>query len=60
VKNLPVLLDPRSALARASGVVGLPATILIDPEGREIGRMLGEAAWDSPSAIAFLRAVIGD
>jgi thiol-disulfide isomerase/thioredoxin len=60
VKNLPVLLDPRSALARASGVVGLPATILIDAGGREIGRMLGEAAWDSPSAIALLRAVIGD
>jgi thiol-disulfide isomerase/thioredoxin len=59
VRHLPVLLDPRSALARAAGVAGLPATVLIDAEGREIGRMLGEAEWDSPEALALIGALIG-
>jgi thiol-disulfide isomerase/thioredoxin len=59
VRHLPILLDPRLALARASGVAGLPATIVIDAEGREIGRMLGEADWASPSAFAFVRALTG-
>jgi hypothetical protein len=59
VRHLPILLDARSALARASGVAGLPATVLIDAAGREVGRVIGEAAWDSPEAMALIAAVIG-
>jgi hypothetical protein len=28
---------------------------LIDRQGREIGRLLGAAEWDSPEAIALIR-----
>lgn len=59
VTHLPVLLDPRSALARAAGVAGLPATVLIDAEGREIGRVIGEADWASPEAMALIDALTG-
>ena len=40
------------------GVWGLPATLLIDREGRELGRRDGPAEWDSPEMIAFLKQVI--
>jgi len=39
--------DPAAALA----IVGIPTTILIDRQGREIGRKLGPARWDSDAAI---------
>ena len=32
------------------GVVGLPVTVLIDREGREVARYLGDAEWDSDAA----------
>ncbi|MBF9034821.1 redoxin family protein [Rhodobacterales bacterium HKCCE2091] len=57
---LPKFIDPTQALAREMGVFGLPVTILIDPEGREVGRMTGGADWTSPEARAFLAAYLGE
>lgn len=34
---------------------GLPTTLLIDSEGRELGRLVGPAEWDTPEMIAFLK-----
>ncbi|MFC0199793.1 TlpA disulfide reductase family protein [Paracoccus rhizosphaerae] len=50
VENLPVLLDPRQQVARDMGVVGLPVTVLIDRDGKEVARYLGDAEWDSDAA----------
>lgn len=36
--------------------VGLPTSLLIDGSGCEIGTMHGPAEWDSPEALALLRA----
>lgn len=47
--------DERSALPRAIGVLGLPTTVILDPEGREIARLQGDAVWDSPEAESLLR-----
>lgn len=58
VDNLPLHRDPKQVVARAMGVAGLPVSVLIDPEGREIARMLGDAEWDSPSARAVIEALI--
>ncbi|TAD87521.1 MAG: TlpA family protein disulfide reductase [Alphaproteobacteria bacterium] len=55
--DLGVWLDPRSRVARALGVRGLPTTLLIDRQGREVARLEGAAEWDSPAAIAAIRAV---
>ncbi len=33
---------------------GIPATFLIDPEGRVVTAQVGAARWDDPSVIAFL------
>ena len=58
VANLPVLLDPKQELAREMGVFGLPITVILDREGREIARLRGEADWESDSAKAIVAALI--
>lgn len=56
VTSLPILRDPKSDFARASGVMGLPVTLILNPEGKEVARLIGDAEWDSPSAMAILKA----
>ena len=58
VTGLPVLRDPKSELARELGVFGLPVTVIVDPEGREVARLIGDAAWDSADARAVLAALV--
>lgn len=58
VDNLPRHQDPKQALARRMAVLGLPVTILIDPEGREIARLIGDADWYSDSARAIVAALL--
>lgn len=58
-KNLPLYLDVSSRTARAWGAVGLPTTFLLDRDGREVGRLVGPAAWDSEDAKKLIRHFIG-
>ena len=60
VDNLPLYLDPKQALARDMAVLGLPITLILDPEGNEIARMRGDAEWNSESAKAIIEALIGE
>lgn len=53
--DLTILRDPKSHLAREMGVMALPITVILDPAGREVARLIGDADWNSDSA----RAVIG-
>ena len=38
---------------------GMPTTILIDREGRELANLAGPAEWASADAVAFVKAAIG-
>ncbi|NIZ12485.1 TlpA disulfide reductase family protein [Phaeobacter sp. HF9A] len=58
VTNLPRHQDPRGAVARDMAVLGLPITVLLDPEGHEIARLRGEADWSSDSAHAVIGALL--
>jgi thiol-disulfide isomerase/thioredoxin len=58
IEGLPVLRDPQAELARQMGVLGLPVTLIVDPEGREVARLIGDADWDAPEALAAIRAVM--
>ena len=58
VENLPRHRDPTQVLARQMAVLGLPTTIILDPEGREIARMRGDADWASESARAIVSALV--
>ncbi len=60
VDNLPLHTDARQSLSRSLGVLGLPVTIILDPEGQEIARMQGDADWSSDSAFAIMRALLAD
>ncbi len=55
---LPILRDPQSKLAHAMGVMGLPVTVILNPEGQEVARLIGDADWDSDSAKAVLGALV--
>ena len=39
-------------------VLGLPITVIIDPDGREIARLRGDADWHSDSARAIVAAML--
>ncbi|MGR3485750.1 MAG: TlpA family protein disulfide reductase [Paracoccaceae bacterium] len=52
--------DPRQRLARAMGVIGLPVTVLIDAQGREVARVQGDADWDAPEAHAVIAALLDE
>jgi len=56
--NLSVFADPTARLASTLRAAGLPATLLIDKEGREIGRLLGPAEWDGEAAKRLIQAAI--
>ena len=58
IKGLPIRRDPRSTLARGMGVMGLPVTVILNPEGQEVARLIGDAEWDSESAMAVLAALV--
>lgn len=60
LSNLSLYIDETSRAAAALRAFGLPATVLIDPEGRELGRLIGPAQWDTPEMVAFLRSFIPD
>ena len=55
LEHLGLYLDPKSKFSRTFGLSGLPATFLIDAEGRLVGGMNGPAEWDSPDAMALIR-----
>ncbi len=58
ITNLPRHQDPKQALASQMGIFGLPITVIINPEGREIARLRGDADWASDSAKAIIAALV--
>jgi thiol-disulfide isomerase/thioredoxin len=52
--KLNVYLDPKSTVGQAFKVEGLPSSFLIDRHGRVLGRVEGEAKWDSSKMLAVI------
>lgn len=59
VQRPAVLLDPSAAAMSALTVRGLPTTLLLDTQGREIARYEGGAEWDAPAMMAEIRRLTG-
>ena len=53
--KLKVYLDPKSEVGHAFAVRGLPTSIVIDAEGRVVGRVEGAAEWDSDKMLSVLK-----
>lgn len=56
VTSLKPYADPTAREGATLKVIGMPTTILIDAEGREIGRLVGPAEWDSEEAKRLISA----
>ena len=56
--HLSLYTDPSGKLFSELKAVGMPTTLLIDRQGHEIGRLVGPANWDSPEALALIKAAI--
>jgi thiol-disulfide isomerase/thioredoxin len=57
---LVLYLDPSTKVLAEFKAVGLPASILIDRSGREVGRMFGPADWASPEAVRLIKAALAE
>ena len=58
IRNLAIYVDRSGKATRDLGTVGVPATLLIDRDGRELGRLVGPAEWDEPDIVRFLKRFI--
>ena len=59
IAELAIYLDESAAAMSALGITGIPTTLLIGRDGREIRRWAGPAEWDSPEMEALIRAQAG-
>lgn len=58
VEKLATYLDPSGKGSRALAVPGVPTTLLIDREGREVARKMGAAEWDGAEMVSLVERVI--
>lgn len=58
VREVALFHDVNREAATAFGVVGLPTTVALDAQGREVGRIVGEGAWSDPKLRDQLRALM--
>ena len=55
VRALAIYVDATTEAQAKLGIVGVPTTLLIDQEGRELARYTGPAEWDRPEVIDTIR-----
>jgi thiol-disulfide isomerase/thioredoxin len=58
VRHLGIYVDPSMRVTTDIRAPGLPTTLIIDPEGTELGRVIGPMEWDSPEAIELVRTAL--
>ncbi len=56
--TVPILLDPDGEVTRQYGVIATPTTLLIDREGRLLGRVVGPRDWASPEGKALIAGLL--
>jgi thiol-disulfide isomerase/thioredoxin len=50
IGGLPRYVDPKNTFSQGFRINGMPTTLLLDRDGRELGRLEGVAEWDGPDA----------
>jgi hypothetical protein len=56
--KLTIALDPKSAATRALHARGLPTSLVVDPDGKVLGKVEGAADWDSDQMIETLKKLM--
>jgi thiol-disulfide isomerase/thioredoxin len=59
LKALGIYVDQSGRASSELNAVGVPTTLLVDRDGREVGRKIGPAKWDSAEMIALIRQHLG-
>lgn len=59
LSSLGIYLDKSANATYAINAVGLPVTLLIDRQGRELGRVIGAAEWDGSEMLSLLARYVG-
>lgn len=57
-ESLALYVDPKATALEAVQSAGLPTTLLIDRNGKEVGRLLGPAEWNSAESKALIKGVL--
>jgi thiol-disulfide isomerase/thioredoxin len=58
VEKLAIYVDSSGKGSRSLAIPGVPTTLLIDREGREVARKMGEAQWDSPEMVSLVETTM--
>lgn len=58
VESLRLYVDASARSGPALKAPGLPTTLLVGKDGREIGRLVGPAEWDGPDAKRLIEAAL--
>lgn len=59
IRRLAVFVDPSGSAVTRLGIFGLPGTLVLDRQGLEVARLIGQAEWDTPEMMARFRTLIG-
>jgi len=63
VKALAYYADPDAKvfqdLQKIGRALGMPTTLIVDAQGCELAHLAGPAEWDSPDALALIKAAMG-
>lgn len=59
IRDLVSASDPSAKLLRAMKSPGIPVTVLISPDGLVLGRLIGDAEWDTDAAKALIQHYLG-
>ncbi|MEH6403841.1 MAG: TlpA disulfide reductase family protein [Sneathiella sp.] len=58
IDQLKIYVDQSMSATTRLGAFGIPATLLLSPDGLELGRFVGPTTWDTPEMISFLESII--
>ena len=57
IRTLQILYDRKTKLSGALSVISIPVTVLIDRNGFEVARFIGDTEWDSAEAIRVIEVL---
>lgn len=55
VEKLAIYVDPSGKRSHNLAIPGVPTTLLIDRQGREVARKMSAAEWDSPEMVSLVQ-----
>ena len=56
--TFPMLIDQRMTVSHLYGIVSLPTSFLIDPQGRIIGVLQGAEDWSNPKTLLYFENLL--